>query len=116
MQQQTLTKISPEEVLTEALRLKNEGCRLVAISCTKTENGLEISYSFDKDYVLISLRITVQDNDEIESISCFFASAFLYENEIKELFGIRVKNILLDYDDNFYKKAKKTPFNSKEEK
>lgn len=115
MEQKSVKLLEPVEVLAKTLKLKNEGYRFVAISCTKIEEGLEITYSFDKDYELENLRIVVKDDDEIESVSCFFTSAFLYENEMKELFGIRVRNILLDYDDNFYKKAKKTPFNERKE-
>lgn len=115
MEQQTLKVIQPEDLLEEVNALKTGGYRLVAISCTKVDEGLEISYSFDKDFDFISLRIAIPDESEIESISCFFAPAFLYENEIKELYGIKVKNILLDYNDNFYKIAKKTPFKNKEE-
>ncbi|SHJ63770.1 NADH-quinone oxidoreductase subunit C [Parasporobacterium paucivorans] len=115
MEQQTLRMISPEDLLSETLNLKNSGYRFVAISCTKVGEGLEISYSFEKNQDFVSLRIVVEDNAEIESVSCFYVPAFLYENEIKELFGIKVKNILLDYNDNFYKIAKKTPFNEKKE-
>jgi ech hydrogenase subunit D len=116
MQQQTVKKIAPENLLSEVSTIKNNGYRFVAISCTKNGDDLDIVYSFDKDYDLLNLQLAAPGNSEVDSISCYFVPAFLYENEIKELFGIKVNNILLDYNDNFYKKAKSTPFNMKEDK
>jgi ech hydrogenase subunit D len=112
MDEQTIRIISPSDLLSETLQLKNSGDRLVAITCTN-KNGLELSYSFDKNYELINIRFTIEigSDVEIESISCFYPYAFLYENEIKELFGVKIKNIALDYNNNLYKISVKTPFN-----
>jgi ech hydrogenase subunit D len=112
MDKQIIKEISENELLSETVQLKNEGYRLAAISCTN-KNGMELSYSFDKDYDLFTLRVVIDAdcNTEIESISCFYSYAFLYENEIKELFGVKIKNILLDFNNNLYKISVKTPFN-----
>jgi len=114
MEEQTIKKISPNDLLGETVRLKSDGYRLVAISCTN-KDGIEISYSFDKDYELINLRLNIEDSEEVESISFIYQFAFLYENEIKELFGVKIKNISLDFNDNLYKTSIKTPFNVKKE-
>ncbi len=114
MGQQTIKTILPNELLGECLVLKNEGYRLVAITCTY-KNGAELSYSFDKDYDLLSLRLNIEDDVEIDSISCIYPISFLYENEIKELFGVKIRNISLDFDDKLYKIAVKTPFKKTEE-
>lgn len=116
MEQQTIKLISPNELLAETLQLKNDGYRMVAISCTN-KNGMELSYSFDKNYDLLNLRFNIDADSEveIESISCFYPYSFLYENEIKELFGVKIKNISLDFNDNLYKISVKTPFNMKKE-
>ena len=37
-------------------------------------------------------------------------NAFLYENEIHDLFGVVVKNINIDYGGTLYRTAIKTPF------
>jgi len=114
MEQQTIRIISPNELLTETLLLKNDGYRMVAISCTN-KNGMELSYSFDKDYELLNLRFIIDCDVEIESISCIYPFSFLYENEIKELFGVKIKNISVDFNNNLYKISVKTPFNMKKE-
>lgn len=112
MDKQILKEITPAELLSETLNLKKDDYRLSAISCTK-KDGMELTYSFYKDYDLLNLRIHLEENSdtELESVSCFYSYAFLYENEIKELFGVKIKNINLDFNNNLYKIPVKTPFN-----
>lgn len=112
MDNQIINKISTGELLPETVRLKNEGYRLVAISCTNKE-GIELTYSFDKDYEFINLRLNINYDTVVESISVIYPYSFLYENEIKELFGVDIKNIVPDFNDNLYRIAVKTPFNEK---
>ncbi|MHC1721858.1 MAG: NADH-quinone oxidoreductase subunit C [Aminipila sp.] len=114
MGEQNIRKISSDEILAETITLKGAGYRLVAISCTNKE-GLELSYSFDKDYDFINLRINMDYDTEIESISCIYNYAFLYENEIAELFGAKIKNIAVDFKDKLYRLSVETPFNMKKE-
>ncbi len=126
MGQQTIKPIASSELLSETLRLKNKGYRLVAISCTSLEHKsdkategdqtsegnatMELSYSFDKDYDLLSLRVLTDTEERISSISVIYPFAFLYENEIKELFGVRIKDISVDFNNSLYKIPVKTPF------
>jgi ech hydrogenase subunit D len=114
MEAQVIHNISVNELLQKTLRLKNDGYRLVAISCTN-KAGIEITYSFDKAFDFINLRLNVEYDTEIESISVIYPYSFLYENEIKELFGVGIKDIALDFDNNLYRIAVKTPFNIKKE-
>jgi ech hydrogenase subunit D len=123
MGQQTIKEITPKDLLAETLRLKNEGYRLVAITCAKNKQTdpseekvmMQLSYSFDKDYDLLSLRFDNDTEEEVESISVIFPFAFLYENEIKELFGVKIKDIAIDFNNTLYKIPVKTPFNMKKE-
>ena len=87
-----------------------EGYRLVQIGCSTLENGYEVNYSFDKEYRFKNLRITVAPGEELPSISAVYPNAFLYENEIHDLFGVIVKNINIDYGGTLYRTAIKTPF------
>lgn len=126
MGQQTIKSILSKELLSETLRLKNKGYRLVAISCTSIEKkmsdasetdtteevnaSMELSYSFDKDYELLTLRVLTDTEERISSISVIYPFAFLYENEIKELFGVRIKDITIDFNNTLYQIPVKTPF------
>lgn len=116
MEDQEIYYISPNELLNETLSLKNKGYRLVAISCCSVKSN-EVTYSFNKDNELIHLRLDIGPDVEINSISSIYPYSFIYENEIKELFGVKINGISLDYNDNFYKIPVKTPFAiNKEEK
>jgi len=44
-----------------------------------------MNYSFDRDYRFKNLRFTVKAGEEVQSISCIYWNAFLYENEIHDL-------------------------------
>src|SRR5664280_215086 len=48
--------------------------------------------------------------EEVPSISAFFGAAFLYENEMRELFGVNVTGIALDLKGQLYKTDNNVPF------
>jgi len=106
---QTITEVKVDELVDKAVLMKGQGYRLVQISCT-FKDCFEITYSFDKDYELEHFRIYGERDEEILSISQVFFSAFLYENEMKDLFGVKIKDIAIDYQGGLYRVAQKTPF------
>jgi ech hydrogenase subunit D len=114
MAEYIIKSITSTELLSETMQLKNEGFRLVAITCT-SKDGLELTYSFDKEKEFTNLRFVTDTITEIDSISVFYSYAFLYENEIKELFGAKIKNISIDFNDQLYQIPVKTPFHTAKE-
>jgi len=102
--------IMPVELLDKVSDLKEQGCRLVQICCSKHDDALELDYSFDRKYQLVDLKMSVTPDDEIDSISAIFPPAFLYENEIEALFGLKVKHKSVDFGGKLYQTAKQTPF------
>lgn len=114
MAQQVIKEISSNELLSSTLKMKNDGYRLVAISCTNKEE-IEITYSFDKEFDFINLRLNIDYNTEIDSISVIYPYSFLYENEIKELFGVKINGISVDFNNNLYRIAVRTPFSMQKE-
>jgi len=56
------------------------------------------------------LRITVAPDEEIPSITAVYHNAFLYENEIHDLFGLSVKHIAVDYHGTLFRIAISKPF------
>jgi len=108
--EQKIIEILHSDLINTILQYKNDDYRLVQICATKTPNQYEITYSFAKEYQLEAIRITIDENTEIFSISSIFPPAFLYENEMKDLFGVKIKLISVDYNGNFYRIDKKEPF------
>ncbi|AGB01238.1 NADH-quinone oxidoreductase subunit C [Methanoregula formicica] len=119
-QEQTIIPIDVGRLIGSVEQFRNEGYRLAQIGCTKVgDNSFEINYSFDKDYVLQNLRITVTAETEVPSITGMYWGAFVYENEMHDLFGIQVKGINIDFKGTFIKTAIRYPFGvsvAKEEK
>jgi ech hydrogenase subunit D len=107
---QEIIPIEKDALLGAVSDLFAQGYRMVQIGCTTLENAYELNYSFDKDYLFKNLRITAKPEDEIQSISVIYPNAFLYENEIHDLFGIKIKNMSVDYKGAFYRTTIKVPF------
>lgn len=98
------------DLITETLKVKNDGYRLVQICCTRTQEGYELLYSFAREYDLLHFRINIGTDAKLLSISKIFPPAFLYENEIHDLFGVQIDLISIDYKGTLYRTEKKTPF------
>ncbi|HJX56796.1 MAG TPA: NADH-quinone oxidoreductase subunit C [Methanoregula sp.] len=112
-----MTSEIPETVPVEVGKLigkveefRDGGYRLVQINCSKVGDVYEINYSFDKDYEFRNLRITVTADTEIPSISGMYWGAFIYENEMHDLFGIRVRGMNIDFKGHLFTTAVKFPF------
>jgi ech hydrogenase subunit D len=110
MDKQELIQIDHNVLLEKVYNFFQEGYRIVQIHCTLVDNGFEINYSFDKDSKFTTLRVIIDKEQEILSISNIYWSAFLYENEIADLFGVKIKNIVINFNGTFYQKSKKAPF------
>lgn len=109
-EQYELTVIQPEELAVKAKEHLERKSRLVQICAVSVEGGYELSYSFAEGYRFINYRINISEDVEIKSISSMFPSASLYENEMVELFGIKITGIALDYKNKLYKIDAETPF------
>lgn len=102
--------VSPDSILEEVAKRKEDGYRLIQICATRTKEGNEILYSLGKGYDHLGLRFTVEDGKEVSSVSHVFPSAYLYENEIHDLFGTSFSMMTLDFKGNLYRIEKKTPY------
>jgi len=107
---QEIVPIGKNDLVGRVAQFFAEGYRLVQISCNTLPSAYELNYSFDKDYRFKNLRVTVAPDEEVPSISVIYPNAFLYENEIHDLFGVPIKNIVIDYGGSLYRTAIKTPF------
>jgi ech hydrogenase subunit D len=74
------------------------------------EDAFEVTWAFAKDAEFETIRERVLPGDTIPSISASFGAAFLYENELRELFGIDVTGINVDLRGAMYKTNTRMPF------
>jgi ech hydrogenase subunit D len=111
--EQTLETIPLDALLDKVRAMKQQGCRLVQISATRLPDQFELTYSFDLQNRLANLRVNVPAADpRVPSISSVFWCAFLYENEMHDLFSLQVEGINVDFKGNLYRTAVKYPFGS----
>lgn len=97
--------------LYEIMQEKYEnGYRMTQICATAFEGYNEVIYSVNKEYDMENYKIELPIDEEIKSFSDIFPAATLYENEIKELWGVKVVGMAIDYNNKFYRIQKDTPF------
>ncbi len=107
---QEITPIEKHELVGVSAELFATGYRFVQVACVTLESCYELTYSFDKAYQLKNFRINVAPDEELPSISVIYPNAFLYENEIHDLFGVKIKNIAVDYGGTLYRTSVNAPF------
>ncbi|SPE56501.1 EchD [Verrucomicrobia bacterium] len=112
-QEQSFEIIPVDELLVKVEGLRRQNFRLVQISATRLAEQLELTYSFDLEHRLTNLRLHVPTGDaKVPSITGVYWAAFLYENELHDLFNLQVKGIAVDFQGTLYKTAVKFPFGS----
>jgi len=112
-QEQIMVSVTASELLEKVADFKGEGYRMGQICATKVADGIEIIYSFDKDHVLTNLKLKIGEDEEVMSVTGMYLPAFIYENEMQDLFGIKFKHMELNYGGKFFKVSEPTPWNPK---
>ncbi len=109
--EQIFETITVETLLERVRAFREQGWRLVQIGATRLLDQLELTYSFDRENRLANLRLALSgDEPKVPSISSIYWCAFLYENELHDLFKLHVSGLVVDFHGNFYKTAMKFPF------
>ena len=105
--------ITPVQLLERVEAMRRDGYRLVQIGATRLPEHVELLYSFDRDGRLHNLRLQLAGfGVPVPSISSIYWCAFLYENEIHDLFNVQVEGIAVDFHGTLYKTAIAFPFGS----
>ncbi len=116
--EEIIDEISADQLLSKVMGLKKAGYRLSQACAAYVDDKFELSYSFAEDvsYQFTTLRVVIDTDTEVPSITDIVPPAVFYENEMKELFGVKIKMISLDYDNKFYRIEAETPFGPDSEK
>ncbi|NLX50237.1 MAG: NADH-quinone oxidoreductase subunit C [Methanospirillum sp.] len=110
-EEQPIEVIEIGSLVDRAAQKKVEGNRLVAISCAAVEGKYEVTYSFEeRDHRFTNLRVVVEPGGTVPSVTPVYWGAFVYENEIHDLFGLDVTGINVDYGGHFFDTKVKHPF------
>ncbi len=107
---QGFAPLSIERIHDFAAERKRDGWRYVQTLAVNTDKGVDLVYSFMKDGVLDNKVVRDVPRDAvIPSITDLYLEAFVFENEIHDLFGVHISDIAIDFGGNFYQLAVKGP-------
>lgn len=107
---QVFTDIQVGDILTWVSGCKREGWQFVQLLACMAQNGVDVVYTLRRDNTV--LHATVHDiapDQHIPSITGTYMAAFVFENEIHDLFGVQVDGIAIDYKGKFYQLAVDKP-------
>lgn len=95
---ENVASISVDELLGDVQDMRYDNYRFVTATCADNGDGtIDVYYHFDKNYELKNLKIKVNKGEEIPSISRIYFCSILVENEMKELFGLNITGMAVDY-------------------
>jgi NADH:ubiquinone oxidoreductase subunit C len=110
---QTFHPVTGSEIVEKAKSYLKEGYRLIQMCCTKTPTEMDIIYTFEKiNLECVNLKLPVNVGDTLPSISDVFFGAFLYENEIHDLYGVNFTGMAVDFKGTFYETSVKQAFST----
>ena len=93
-----------------AHRMKDEGYRFIQTHAVNCGDTVDLYYSFMKDGAITTYRIEgVTAEQPVPSITDIFLAAFVFENEARELFGVDMRDIVLDFQGGLYAPAESEP-------
>ena len=85
------------ELFNKLSELKAQGARLMTITALDHDKEIEYVYNFARDLDVVNLRVKTPRREPMPSISSLYPSAFLFENELQDLFKIQVSGISVDF-------------------
>jgi ech hydrogenase subunit D len=107
---QIVDEIEPGRLLAEVDAFRSSGWRIVQILCVSSAGGCELTYSFGLALEMRSLRFFAAAETAVPSVTALYPAAFLYENEIRDLFGVRIERIGADWLGKMFDVAGDRPF------
>jgi ech hydrogenase subunit D len=108
---QTFNPVTAAEIVDQAKAMAKEGYRLIQLCCTKTPTEMDIIYTFEKlNLQCENFKLPVNVGDTLPSISDVFFAAFLYENEIHDLYGVNFTGMAVDFKGTLYETSVKQAF------
>ncbi|MDQ7821620.1 MAG: NADH-quinone oxidoreductase subunit C [Candidatus Eremiobacteraeota bacterium] len=99
-----LREIKKDALLGEAKQYADKKARFVVTVCSDAGESFELTYYFvvTPGGEMDAIRFTVRKDEEVPSITAIYLTAVLSENEMKELFGVKVKDMAIDFGGHMF--------------
>jgi ech hydrogenase subunit D len=94
-----IKEIGKGDLLAEVKKAADAKERFVTAVCNDLGDKLEVTYYFNKSpgMEMYGLRIAVGKDEDVPSLTGIYLTAVLIENEMSELFGLKVKDVAIDF-------------------
>lgn len=99
-----LRDISKDELVGEVKKFADQKARFMIGFCCDLGEKLEATYCFNHTpgMDMKALRITVGKDEVVPSISGIYLAAVLSENEMQEQYGMKIKDIAIDFGGHMF--------------
>jgi Ni,Fe-hydrogenase III component G len=96
---ENIREIKKDELLAEGRKFLDAGGKFVTAVCSDLDEYLEVTYFFSHNAGtdMDGLRYKVAKDEDVPSFSGITLATVLIENEMKELFGLKMKDLAIDY-------------------
>ena len=94
-----------DRLVASAAALKEAGMRFMACHAQRADEGrFDLTYAFVEDATgrIVSLQMNIASDEVVPSVGSLFPVAFMFENEMHDLYGVNVDGITIDFDGQFY--------------
>jgi len=104
-------EITLDQFAQEVAGYKERGWRFANLCGSTVGDKVELLCTFALDQETENLLLFVSQDEQVPAVSPLFPSAFLYENETSDLFGVKFEDMTLDFGGRFYLTSVPTPMN-----
>lgn len=96
---ENLRETTKNAIVNEGKKLLDSGAKFVTAVCNDLGEKLEVTYFFSSGngVQMTGLRYAVGKDEEVPSLTGITLATVLIENEMQEMFGLKVKGLAIDY-------------------
>ncbi|MFQ3676854.1 MAG: NADH-quinone oxidoreductase subunit C [Fimbriimonadaceae bacterium] len=96
-----VVKVAAGDLRQTMSALKSQGFRFLTTSCLDLGDQFGIYYHMDRDLELVHYYVELPKDQPVDSVSDIFPGGFVAENEMRDMFGVKVEGLTLDYGSRF---------------
>ncbi|RLI24167.1 MAG: hypothetical protein DRO52_05925, partial [Candidatus Hecatellales archaeon] len=86
--------VSKAELFSKIYELAAAKARFITITCRDLEDQFEVVYHFEKeDLKVVNVRVRIGKDEVLPSITSIYPCAFLAENEVKDMFNLKLAGL-----------------------
>lgn len=103
---QDFRTLALDDLIQTCKEYKEKGYRLdQLLPKLELDNTITLIYTFVLGEEIVNFKIggIIKDETSVPSVTEMFISAFVFENEAAELYGVKIEGNVLDFKGNFYK-------------